>query len=265
MKNTKFDLLSSHGSYFICARYDRISNEGDRDFAIRITKEFGVATIPVSVFYKNGTDNNVVRFCFSKKKETFRCCCRKTRQNLMIKDPRYKGIFFMLLCGFGVFYHGWGRKIIKGKFHCGTIGFLSKCYWFSFSSSWLIHQAARSGRWKIIAACFPRLHGNNCSLYTFILRFTPSARHSDELQSYFSFIHCHFCFFSFWRVSWKKSCVCGGAWFCRNVTYLQTRNAFALVLSFCRFIIRNHFGHCLSDGKSFNQILRSENNCSVFS
>lgn len=70
MKNTKFDLLTSHGSYFICARYDRISNEADRDFAIRITKEFGVATIPVSVFYKNGTDNNVLRFCFSKKKET---------------------------------------------------------------------------------------------------------------------------------------------------------------------------------------------------
>lgn len=70
MKNTKFDLLTSHGSYFICGKYDRISNEGDKDFAIRITKEFGVATIPVSAFYKSGTDNNVVRFCFSKKKET---------------------------------------------------------------------------------------------------------------------------------------------------------------------------------------------------
>jgi methionine aminotransferase len=70
MKNTKFDLLTSHGSYFISAKYDRISNEADRDFAIRITKEFGVAAIPVSVFYKNGTDNSVLRFCFSKKKET---------------------------------------------------------------------------------------------------------------------------------------------------------------------------------------------------
>jgi methionine transaminase len=70
MKTTKFTMLNSNGSYFICAKYDRISDEHDRDFAIRITKEFGVATIPVSVFYKAGTDNKVVRFCFSKKKET---------------------------------------------------------------------------------------------------------------------------------------------------------------------------------------------------
>ena len=70
MKQTKFELLNSSGSYFVCAKYDRISDEADRDFAIRITKEFGVATIPVSVFYKTGTDNKVIRFCFSKKKET---------------------------------------------------------------------------------------------------------------------------------------------------------------------------------------------------
>ena len=70
MKQTKFSLSNSSGSYFICAKYDRISDEGDRDFATRITKEFGVATIPVSVFYKKGTDNKVIRFCFSKKKET---------------------------------------------------------------------------------------------------------------------------------------------------------------------------------------------------
>jgi methionine aminotransferase len=70
MKSTKFSLLNSSGSYFICAKYDRISDEGDRDFAIRVTKDFGVATIPVSVFYKSGTDNKVVRFCFSKKSET---------------------------------------------------------------------------------------------------------------------------------------------------------------------------------------------------
>jgi len=70
MGSTKFDLLNSSGSYFICAKYNRISDEADKDFAIRVTKEHGVATIPVSVFYKAGTDNKVIRFCFSKKKET---------------------------------------------------------------------------------------------------------------------------------------------------------------------------------------------------
>ena len=70
MKLTKFDMLNSYGSYFICAKYSRISDEPDKGFSIRITKEHGVATIPVSAFYNVGTDNRVVRFCFSKKKET---------------------------------------------------------------------------------------------------------------------------------------------------------------------------------------------------
>ena len=70
MKDTRFTLQPSHGSYFICGTYERISEETDKDFAIRLTKETGVATIPVSAFYQNGTDNRVLRFCFSKKQET---------------------------------------------------------------------------------------------------------------------------------------------------------------------------------------------------
>lgn len=70
MKATRFELLTSHGSYFIGAKYNRISDEGDRDFAVRLTKEAGVTTIPVSAFYANGKDDKVLRFCFSKKKET---------------------------------------------------------------------------------------------------------------------------------------------------------------------------------------------------
>lgn len=70
MQQTRFTLQESFGSYFICGTYERISDEPDRDFAIRITKEAGVATIPVSAFYQNGKDDKVVRFCFSKKKET---------------------------------------------------------------------------------------------------------------------------------------------------------------------------------------------------
>ncbi len=79
MRDTRFEMLKSSGSYFICAKYDRISDEKDSDFAIRITKEFGVAVIPVSVFYKNETDNKVVRFCFCKKKETLEAAAEKLR------------------------------------------------------------------------------------------------------------------------------------------------------------------------------------------
>jgi methionine aminotransferase len=70
MQQTKFSMHESYGSYFICGSYERISNESDKDLAIRITKEAGVATIPVSAFYHNGKDDKVLRFCFSKKEET---------------------------------------------------------------------------------------------------------------------------------------------------------------------------------------------------
>ncbi|HLO80022.1 MAG TPA: methionine aminotransferase [Chitinophagaceae bacterium] len=70
MSATKFTLQPSYGSYFICGTYEKISDEPDKDFAIRITKEFGVATIPVSAFYQDGKDDKVLRFCFSKKEET---------------------------------------------------------------------------------------------------------------------------------------------------------------------------------------------------
>ena len=70
MKDTRFTLQPSHGSYFICGTYERISDESDKEFAVRLTKEAGVATIPVSAFYQDGTDNRVLRFCFSKRRET---------------------------------------------------------------------------------------------------------------------------------------------------------------------------------------------------
>jgi methionine aminotransferase len=70
MSKTRFTPLPSYGSYFQCYQYNRISDEGDKDFAIRITKEFGIATIPVSAFYRSGKDDKVIRFCFAKKEST---------------------------------------------------------------------------------------------------------------------------------------------------------------------------------------------------
>ena len=57
-----------------------ISDEADKDLSIRLTKECGVATIPVSAFYKAGTDNKVIRFCFAKKKETLEMAVEKLVQ-----------------------------------------------------------------------------------------------------------------------------------------------------------------------------------------
>jgi methionine transaminase len=70
MQQTKFKPLPSYGSYFQLYSYSDITDESEKDFAIRLTKEYGVATIPTSVFYKNETDNKVLRFCFSKNEKT---------------------------------------------------------------------------------------------------------------------------------------------------------------------------------------------------
>jgi methionine aminotransferase len=70
MTDTRFTPLPSYGSYFQCYKYDRISEENDKDFAIRITREYGIATIPISAFYQSGKDNKVIRFCFAKKEST---------------------------------------------------------------------------------------------------------------------------------------------------------------------------------------------------
>ncbi len=70
MRATPFECIPSHGSYFECYSYGHFSGEADKELAIRLTKEYGIATIPVSAFYKNGEDNKVLRFCFAKKEET---------------------------------------------------------------------------------------------------------------------------------------------------------------------------------------------------
>lgn len=70
LRNSKFDLLPVKGTYFQVVNYQKISNEKDEDFAIRITKEIGVSGIPLSVFYNSTTERNQIRFCFAKKQET---------------------------------------------------------------------------------------------------------------------------------------------------------------------------------------------------
>lgn len=77
MKATPFKCIPSHGSYFECYSYGHFTDEADKDFAIRLTKEYGIATIPVSAFYQNGEDNKVLRFCFAKKEDTLEKAVRK--------------------------------------------------------------------------------------------------------------------------------------------------------------------------------------------
>jgi len=70
MAATPFTPIPSYGSYFQCYSYAGFSSMPDAEFAVYLTKHFGVTTIPVSAFYANKKDDKVLRFCFTKKEET---------------------------------------------------------------------------------------------------------------------------------------------------------------------------------------------------
>lgn len=69
-KHTRFNLLPCEGSYFQLVSYENISDKTDTDFAVELTKNTGVAAIPVSVFYQNRQQDKLLRFCFAKQEET---------------------------------------------------------------------------------------------------------------------------------------------------------------------------------------------------
>ncbi|WP_301100366.1 pyridoxal phosphate-dependent aminotransferase [Propionivibrio sp.] len=77
---SRFELLPCRGTYFQVARYDAISDLPDREFAKWLTRERGVAVIPVSAFYQNGRDDHVVRFCFAKQETTLAAAGEQLRR-----------------------------------------------------------------------------------------------------------------------------------------------------------------------------------------
>ena len=80
MKGTRFSLLPVEGSYFMCATYQQISHESDMDFAMRLTRDIGVAVIPLKAFYQDKPDTKTIRFCFCKKTETLEKAASKLAQ-----------------------------------------------------------------------------------------------------------------------------------------------------------------------------------------
>ena len=74
LANTNFKLLPGEGTYFQCVDISGLlvpeKNLGEAEFCKWLTKEIGVAAIPMSAFYRNGFDQNVIRFCFAKQDQT---------------------------------------------------------------------------------------------------------------------------------------------------------------------------------------------------
>jgi methionine aminotransferase len=78
---TKFKLLPGEGTYFQCADISNLSvpekDLGEAEFCKWLTREIGVAAIPMSAFYGNSFDQNVIRFCFAKKDSTLQAAIER--------------------------------------------------------------------------------------------------------------------------------------------------------------------------------------------
>ena len=72
LKDSRFNFIPSKGTYFQLLNFSKITNESDVDFAIKLTKEQKIASIPISVFNEAGLDTKVLRFCFAKTDETLK-------------------------------------------------------------------------------------------------------------------------------------------------------------------------------------------------
>lgn len=70
IRGSRFKIAPSSGTYFQLLNYENITNEKDVDFAVRLTKEKGLASVPISVFYHKPVDNKMLRFCFAKGNDT---------------------------------------------------------------------------------------------------------------------------------------------------------------------------------------------------
>ncbi len=70
IKTSKFKIIPCNGTYFQSVFYDKISDLSDFEMAMKLVKEYSIASIPFSPFYKNKTDVKALRFCFAKKDET---------------------------------------------------------------------------------------------------------------------------------------------------------------------------------------------------
>ena len=80
IKDSRFELMPCDGTYFQVVNYNQISSKNDVDFAKELIVNHGVASIPISVFYNDATDRNMLRFCFAKTDETLIAAAEKLNQ-----------------------------------------------------------------------------------------------------------------------------------------------------------------------------------------
>ena len=81
LANTRFRLLPSEGTFFQCVNIAELAvperDLPEAEFCQWLTREVGVAAIPLSAFYGNGFDQRTVRFCFAKREDTLNEALRR--------------------------------------------------------------------------------------------------------------------------------------------------------------------------------------------
>jgi methionine aminotransferase len=80
LAGSRWQPVPSRGTYFQLLDYSAITVEGDMDFALRLTREHGVASIPTSAFLYRQSAPPVLRFCFAKKDDTLEAAAARLRQ-----------------------------------------------------------------------------------------------------------------------------------------------------------------------------------------
>jgi methionine aminotransferase len=69
LQNSRFSLRPARGTFFQLLDYSEITDEDDVSYAKRLTRDIGVASIPISVFSEQPTGQRLLRFCFAKDDE----------------------------------------------------------------------------------------------------------------------------------------------------------------------------------------------------
>jgi methionine transaminase len=80
LQGSRFRPIACRGTFFQVVDYSEITDEHDAEFAIRLTKEHGVAAIPISPFLSGVEPGPVLRFCFAKRDETLEAAAERLRK-----------------------------------------------------------------------------------------------------------------------------------------------------------------------------------------
>lgn len=80
LRQTRLKPLSTAGTYFQCVDISEVTTLNEADFCQWLTQEIGVAAIPLSAFYGNATNQQIVRFCFAKKDTTLETAIERLRK-----------------------------------------------------------------------------------------------------------------------------------------------------------------------------------------